>query len=376
MCPYCPYNKIPYDSSLAEPYSRAIRKELDLLSRQMGQVEIDSIYIGGGTPTTLINELGPILEHTRRRFSINGPVCLETSPAETSREIVGRLRECGIDLVSLGVESFDNHLLSSIGRNYDSKAVYAAIGAILEGSFQSVNLDLLFALPGQTVGDVLADLREAEKTGANQLTLYPLFAFPYSSVGRYLKLKSVGMPPLGVRRRMYGLIYDYLVGRGFRRVSVWSFNRTDSPRYSSVTRNDYVGLGAGAGSHLPGAYYLNTFSPKAYIDCCLSGKLPRALEMAFTPTMEKYYWLYWRLYDTYIPRRQLTGIFGEQDSKVSWLLPLMRMLHLTEDIKGTVSLTKRGAFWIHLLQNYFSLNYINKVWTLAQSVPWPDRIEI
>ena len=233
----------------------------------------------------------------------------------------------------------------------------------------------MFALPGQNIASVLDDLNEALGMGPNQITTYPLFTFPYSSVGRYLKIRRVKRPGIFRLRKMYKEIHNFLAQNGYQRVSVWGFKKGDSPRYSSVTRDTYIGIGAGAGSRLPDVFYLNTFSVKDYIEASSTGRLPIALEMDMTPELAGYYWLYWRFYDTYIDRQKVCEKFGK-DAKLKVMFSLAKLLGLTKENRNRIELTERGAFYIHLLQNCFILNYIDKVWSVAMKESWPDRIEI
>ena len=375
-CPYCPYNKVTYDKSLVEPYLEAMLIEIERYHAHLGGIEISSIYIGGGTPTNLIDELGVILRRIRDRFVVTGDICIETNPSDTSEETVRKLVDYGVGLVSLGVQSFDDRYLQLIGRNYTADILHPTIASLLSSGFKSVNLDLMFALPGQSVEEVISDLRKAIASGVNQVTLYPLFTFPYSAAGRYLKLKRVKMPNIFTRRRMYRAIHDFCLENGFQRVSVWGFKRGDAPIYSSVTRDNYVGLGAGAGSYIPGAFYFNTFSVEEYIKTCLNDRLPVAFKMDFTESMAQYYWLYWRIYDTYIPKKRLFEIFGDKDKRIRPLLWLAGLFGLHEEDAEQIYLTERGAFWLHLMQNYFALNYIDKMWSIAMKEAWPQEIEI
>lgn len=375
-CPYCPYNKIMYDKNLIEPYLKAILAEIEQHYNRLGRIKITSIYIGGGTPTNLIDELGVILGRIRDRFIITGDVCIETNPSEINEEIVNKLIKYGINLVSLGVQSFNNKYLQLIGRNYKASILYPVIELLLSSNFKSINIDLMFALPGQTVREVVLDLKKAINSGVGQITLYPLFTFPYSTVGKYLNLKSVKMPNIITRKSMYYTIHNFCTDNGFKRVSVWGFIRDNVPRYSSVTRDNYIGFGAGAGSHISKAFYLNTFSVKEYIKSCLNNKLPVALKMDFTDSMNRYYWLYWRLYDTYIPKKQLFELFSKKDKNIQLLLWLIRTFKLGKEDTEKVCLSERGAFWLHLVQNYFVLNYINKIWSIAMKEPWPNEIKI
>ena len=286
------------------------------------------------------------------------------------------LRSLGINLLSLGVQSFQEKHLEFIGRPYKPSRAVEALEQVLDGNFDSVNIDLMFSIPGQTIKEIIADLDRAMALGVNQITLYPLFTFPYSTVGKYLEIKQVRMPGLLDRRRNYFHISRYLEDKGFTRVSVWGFKRQTQYRYSSVTRDGYLGFGAGAGSHLPDGFYLNTFDVNAYMDRCMDSKLPLALHMPFNPTMQNYFWLYWRFYDTHIPAGELRERFGEKDRKVRQLFRILKTLKLVKENGDDLELTLRGTFWIHLIQNLFVLDYINRTWTESMSKPFPPEIRL
>ena len=119
---------------------------------------------------------------------------------------IQKLHDADISLVSLGVQSFCSENLKIIGRNYEPAIAEHALTLLVNGGFASVNVDLMFALPGQTIGDVINDLAKAAELGASQITTYPLFTFPYTSIGKYLNLTSVRMPNLRVRRSHYQAI--------------------------------------------------------------------------------------------------------------------------------------------------------------------------
>lgn len=374
LCPYCPYNKIEYDENLVGPYLKAMLNEISLYRNFFGSFEITSIYIGGGSPVLLVDELEVILQELHKKFKITGDICIEMSPNDICRTALKKLKMNNVRLVSIGVQSFLDKHLDFIGRKYRASILDETIGNVLEIGFGSINLDLMFALPGQNIDDLSYDLERAAASGANQITTYPLFTFPYSTIGRYLRLKKVRMPRLSVRRKLYHHIHDSLIDKGFNRVSVWGFKKGTVPRYSSVTRDHYIGLGAGAGSHMPDGFYLNTFSVEDYIEKCISRKFPTALFMKFNKSMQNYFWFYWRLYDTIISKKGLYERFGKNDRKIHQLLGFFKHLDMIEEKEYHFELNKRGAFWIHLLQNYFSLNYINRIWTKAMHTAYPERI--
>jgi len=377
FCPYCPYTKIPFNIALVEPYTRAAIAEVDWWADAIGPAEITSVYIGGGTPTLALDSVTSVLRRVRERFRVTGDVCIETNPADVDNETVKQLHDADVALVSLGVQSFHPRHLAMLGRGYLPPVAERALALLAESGFASINVDLMFALPGQTVGDVTADLARATQLGASQLTTYPLFTFPYSSVGKYRRLSAVGMPDLRTRRAHYRDISRWCAQQGFERVSVWGFKQGAVPRYSSVTRDGYIGIGPGAGSHLPDGFVLNTFDFNSWIDAERAGRTAVALRMAFAGQMSGWWWLYWRLYDTRIPLDDLDEVLGQDAPKARWWLRAVEQAGLAvRRQRGYVELTEPGAFWLHLAQNHFALNYVNTVWTQARREPWPQAVSI
>ena len=378
LCPYCPYNHVPWDRDLADRYLEALLREIRYYAERLPGLEVTSVYFGGGTPTLFPEGMVRIADALGSAFRVTGPLCTETHPADLTREKTHFLRSSGFSSVSLGVESFQSRLLSLIGRRYGPSDIARSVGWLANEAFPSFNLDLMFALPEETMDELEADLNEATATSANQITVYPLFTFPYSPVGRYRKLTRISMPRFMLRRRMYYHIYDTLVSRGYQRVAVWSFQKTKRfPRFSSVTRERYLGLGPGAGSYHGPLFALNTFSLPDYCNSVAHRGHAVALEMRFSRNLQLLYDFYWRVYDTFIPAsRALENLEyrTKKERKLRTVLAIARLLKMMNIEENGYSLTRRGSFWMHLAQNYFSLRAINTIWSAAREDPWPDEI--
>lgn len=378
LCPYCPYNRILYNEELASEYLTALTREIGYYSRQLPDMEVPSVYFGGGTPTLLSHNLKKIVETLHSDFRIEGPFCIETHPADLTWNKVQSLKSMGFDSISLGVQSFQQKFLDLIGRHYTPDKIEQVLNWLERADFMTINMDLLFALPGETLEDLAADLEKATSTFVDQITFYPLFTFPYSSIGEYRKLKNVEMPNLSMRRKMYYFLYDYLIDKGYHRVSVWSFKKkAETPRFSSVTREHYVGFGPSACSYYGSLFTLNTFSVPEYIKSIGEKGHAVALETSFTERLSILYDFYWRLYDTYIPeRRELDQrTYALKDVKhLNLLMKLSELFGMLKRNGDYSSLTREGCFWIHLIQNYFSLRYINTIWSEAKREAWPEVI--
>jgi oxygen-independent coproporphyrinogen III oxidase len=234
----------------------------------------------------------------------------------------------------------------------------------------------MFALPHQAVGDVTADLDRAAQLGADQLTTYPLFTFPYTTVGKYLRLKAVRMPNLHMRHAHYLAINRWCAEHGFERVSVWGFKRGAVPRYSSVTRDGYIGIGPGAGSHLTDGFVLNTFDLESWMHATSDGRTAIALRMPFAGEMSGWWWLYWRFYDTRVPLDDLDAALGGDAAKARQWLRVVEKAGFAVHKGRQLELTESGAFWLHLAQNHFALNYVNTLWTQARREAWPLAVAI
>lgn len=376
FCPYCPYTKVPYEMTLVESYTRAALIEVDWWADRIGPAEVTSVYIGGGTPTLALSSITTVLKRIRDRFRLTGEICIETNPSDVNHITVQQMHQANISLVSLGVQSFNPEHLKMIGRQYEPSVAEHALAMLAENGFLSINVDMMFALPNQRTSSLIQGMDRAAELGANQITTYPLFTFPYTSVGKYLKLTSVKMPSLRIRRAHYQAINKWSALHGFERVSVWGFKRGSAPRYSSVTRNGYIGIGPGAGSHIPDGFMFNTFNLDSWINATRKKRMTVALRMPFKGEISGWWWLYWRLYDTRIPMDDLDATLGKDAAKARQWLSAFERIGFAVHKNGYLELTELGSFWLHLAQNYFALRYVNTLWTEARQEPWPEVVVI
>jgi len=136
-------------------------------------------------------------------------------------------------------------------------------------------------------------------------------------------------------------------------------------------------LGASGGSYLTDVLYFNTFNVEAYIQALMDGRLPIALSMDLSRAMQMAGWLYWRIYETDFVRSEFHNRFGEEYDRVygvyTWLFSKLGMLKENDD---RIVLSDRGAYWLHVLQDIFSINYISKLWGISRLEPWPESVSL
>jgi oxygen-independent coproporphyrinogen-3 oxidase len=306
---------------------------------------------------------------------------MESHPNDLSEGNLRKISSLGVDYLSLGVEALQAHHLRALRRPYSVEKAMAAIGRAVGNGFRCVNVDLMFALPGQTIDEVAEAARILVGAGVDQIAAYPIFQFEYTEMGRTNgggngRGNHRGSTILR-RRRMLAVLEGIFYGAGFRRTSVWAFTRAGTPRYCSVTVPLYIGLGASGGSYLRDVFYLNTFNVGEYIRCLEAGNLPIALSLDLTAQMQMAGWLYWRIYETRFRKSDFAKRFGlTLEAVYGRILRLLALIGFLEDTGEEIILTDQGTYWLHVLQDLFSLDYVGQLWSTSQKVPWPEMVTL
>ena len=376
ICPYCPYNKELYRPEVAARYVRAVRKEIDIYAELMGNRPITSFYIGGGTPTTMLDSgLGDILDRVYAAFNMQCDIHMESHPNDLGADNLNIISSMGVTHLSIGVEALQDHHLRTLHRPYTVNQVEAAVARAVGNGFKCVNADFIFALPNQTCGEIEQAGYTLVKMGFDQVAAYPLFEFPYTRWAQIAEARNYKDAGLFRRRKMLGILERIFYDAGFERTSVWAFTRRGVPRYCSVTVPLYVGLGASGGSYLQDIFYLNTFNVEAYIQALERGRLPIALSLDLTENVQMAGWLYWRIYETRFKRSDFRARFGKDfDAVYGKVIRPLSLVGLLKDDGDEIVLSDSGAYWLHVVQDLFSIEYISKLWGTSQQTPWPEKV--
>lgn len=376
ICPYCPYNKTLYGADIAERYASAVLQEIDRYAAIVGSRPVTSFYIGGGTPTTLLyTGLARILSHIYCRFNMQCGAHMESHPNDLSPENLSTMTALGVEYVSIGVEALQDRHLRTLCRTYQATEAQQAVERAVRAGFKSVNADLIFALPGQTKHELEDAVMTLVETGVQQITAYPLFIFPYTAWPQLAQCAHYPSYSLLQKRRMLRVVEELVYDAGYQRSSVWAFTRAGVPKYCSVTVPLYLGLGASASSYLRAVFYLNTFNVPEYIRALADGRMPIALSLNLSERMQMAGWLYWRIYETRFRKADFHARFHQDFDAVygRYLRPLS-LLGLLTDQQGEIALTDTGAYWLHAVQDWFSIDYVSTLWGTSRENPWPSTL--
>ena len=367
LCAFCPYCKTVYSREKCDRYIDALLREIELVgSRTDGRKKVTSLYFGGGTPALAADRIGEIIAALQKHFEITEGIGLELHPDNVTPDTLGKLKAAGVTKISIGIQSFLPKYQSILGRGaVDTEAM---THALREAAFETVSMDFIFALPGQTFDDLKSDIDRALAIGANHVAIYPFIDFTFTPG----KVK-----PLGKRqkRELLDIITNYCLDKGLTRDSIWTFSSVSDAKYSSMTRDNFLGFGCSATTLLKDQFKINTFSVEEYCKRIAQDKLPTSLTIRFTVRQRMIYYLFWKLYSTRLDPADFEAFFGVPLSRMyGFEFRLARMLGFLTQDKNGYRMTLKGAFYYHHYENFYTLAYIDKMWGIMREQAFPESI--
>lgn len=369
ICGFCPYCKTKYDREVCGRYMDALIREIRLVGE--GRTEkkrVTSLYFGGGTPALAADRLGEVVSVLSEYFDIREGIGAELHPQDVSLSVLRKLKEAGITKISIGIQSFAQKYQAMLGRG--GVDIEGMAKALREVSFETVSMDFIFALPGQTFEDVRGDIDLAFAGGANHIAIYPFIDFSFA---------DNDVPAMGKRekRRLLDQITDYCLSKGCSRTSIWTFSGEKSALYSSMTRDNFLGFGCSATTLLKEQFKINTFSVPEYCRLIEEGRLPTSLTLRFSLRQRMIYYLFWTAYSMRVSSSDFEEFFGVPLRRAyGFEFTLARLLGFMRKRGDIYEMTARGAFYYHHYENYYTLAYIDKMWGILRREAFPERIEL
>ncbi len=284
-CGYCDFVTAVGRKEQHEAYADALLRELELERAQLAS-ELETIFLGGGTPTfTEPRSLERLLD----ALPAAREVTVEANPETITAELAELLRGCGVNRVSLGVQSFDPVLLGVLDRSARGEDARRAVALLRKAGFDNISLDLIYGIPGQSAEALASDLAQALALEPEHLSAYELEAKPGTRFthahGAELEAQSLAM------ESYIELVVESLVGAGYRWYETANFCRPDPERDLRAQHNlgvwlghDYLGIGVGAVSTIAEQRWRNAPSVERYLTALAAGSVPeRELERVPPP---------------------------------------------------------------------------------------------
>ncbi|MDO4531488.1 MAG: radical SAM family heme chaperone HemW [Bacillota bacterium] len=278
-CLYCDFPSFAGKEGLMQGYVDALTKEIEKRAREYADRTVVSVFFGGGTPTTLtIPMLQQLMEALWKNWRVEAgaEITTEANPGTLNREMAEALREMGFNRLSMGVQAWQNHLLKELGRIHTIEVFQENYRAVREAGFQNVNVDLMFALPRQT-------MEEWQETVKNIVSLSPEHLSAYSLIIEegtpfFDKYKRGELLPAEeeLDREMYHWAVEYLNEIGYEQYEISNFaKKGKQSRHNRIywQAEEYLGMGLGAHSYLDQERFHNGYDLEEYIRAAGEGSL-------------------------------------------------------------------------------------------------------
>lgn len=296
-CPYCDFNSYGVGKGIPEKeYTAAILRELNLYSESIKGFPISSIFFGGGTPSLFTPDsigeiIGEILELASPLDSIE--VSLEVNPKTADLHKLKGLRHAGVNRISVGVQSFSERKLRLLGRINTSDDSRRILEDIIKAGFENFNLDLMFGVSSETLDEWGSDLEIALGFNTTHISAYCLTIEDNTEFEALYSVGKLPLPDDGTLTDMLSYTFEFLEEAGYRQYEISNFAKPGFECKHNLLYwrgEDYLGLGAGAHSHISlsgisswGTRWANLKNPDIYMKTVFEGKKP----LAFTEYLEK-----------------------------------------------------------------------------------------
>ncbi|MBF0698923.1 radical SAM family heme chaperone HemW [Streptococcus danieliae] len=273
ICHYCDFSKVFIKNQPVDDYLRALLTEI----RAYEPGPVDTLYIGGGTPSALsAAQLEFLLEGLASIFDISQVQewTLEANPGDLSQDKIEVMAKAGLNRISLGVQTFNDRELRQIGRMHQEKDIYENIDRLKAAGFHNISIDLIYALPNQTMEQVKTNVQKALALDIPHMSLYSLILENHTVFMNRMRRGQLNLPQEDLEVDMFHYIINSLKEAGYDHYEISNFCR---PGYESRhnlmywDNAEYYGLGAGASGYLNGVRYRNHGPIRHYLNAVEAG---------------------------------------------------------------------------------------------------------
>lgn len=282
-CFYCDFPSYTGLEHLYSAYVAALCREIADQGGILSGAVVDTVFIGGGTPTVLSGKLlAAVMDSIRQAFKLadNAEISIESNPGTAGRSMLAQLRQCGVNRMSFGVQSFSDPVLAALGRIHTAGEAVQAVELAQKAGFENLNLDLMYGLPDQSLQDLHDSLAMAYRLNVRHLSVYGLKVEAGTGFACLANQGRLNLPDDDLDDAMYEVVMDSMPKLGFARYEISNFARPGyqcSHNLKYWQYQPYLGLGAAAHSFIDGQRRANVSDVKKYIDSVSSGQPPAVL---------------------------------------------------------------------------------------------------
>ena len=273
ICYYCDFSKVFIKNQPVDSYLEHLIEEYDSYDIK----KLRTLYIGGGTPTALsAPQLAFLLEKLTDKLDLSylEELTIEANPGDLDQEKIAVLKDSPVNRVSLGVQTFNDRMLKQIGRSHLEKDIYENIANLKKAGFDNISIDLIYALPKQTMEDVKTNVAKAIALDIPHMSLYSLILENHTVFMNRMRRGKLPLPKEDLEAEMFDYIIAELEKAGFEHYEISNFSKPGFESRHNLMYWDnaeYYGIGAGASGYVDGVRYKNHGPIRHYLQAVEAG---------------------------------------------------------------------------------------------------------
>ncbi|HGC6463825.1 TPA: radical SAM family heme chaperone HemW [Streptococcus agalactiae] len=347
ICYYCDFSKVFIKNQPVDAYLQALIREF----RSYDITELRTLYIGGGTPTSISAvQLDYLLTELSRDLNLNTleEFTIEANPGDLTVDKIEVLQKSAVNRVSLGVQTFNDKHLKRIGRSHNEAQIYSTIDALKTAGFQNISIDLIYALPGQTMDYVRSNVAKALSLNIPHLSLYSLILEHHTVFMNKMRRGKLHLPTEDLEAEMFEYIISEMERNGFEHYEISNFTKPGFESRHNLMYWDnveYYGVGAGASGYLDGIRYRNRGPIQHYLKGVSEGNARLSEEvLSKNEMMEE---------ELFLGLRKKEGVsigkfeqkFGTSfEKRYGQIVQELQSDGLLKENNGFIQMTKKGLF--------------------------------
>lgn len=347
ICYYCDFSKVFIKNQPVDAYLQALIREF----RSYDITELRTLYIGGGTPTSISAvQLDYLLTELTRDLNLNTleEFTIEANPGDLTVDKIEVLQKSAVNRVSLGVQTFNDKHLKRIGRSHNEAQIYSTIDDLKTAGFQNISIDLIYALPGQTMDDVRSNVAKALSLNIPHLSLYSLILEHHTVFMNKMRRGKLHLPTEDLEAEMFEYIISEMERNGFEHYEISNFTKPGFESRHNLMYWDnveYYGFGAGASGYLDGIRYRNRGPIQHYLKGVSEGNARLSEEvLSKNEMMEE---------ELFLGLRKKEGVsigkfeqkFGTSfEKRYGQIVQELQSDGLLKENNGFIQMTKKGLF--------------------------------
>ncbi|MTT32499.1 oxygen-independent coproporphyrinogen III oxidase [Terrilactibacillus sp. BCM23-1] len=349
ICYYCDFNKVFIKNQPVDDYLDALEKEI---ARSGSHPNLETIYIGGGTPTALDTQQFNRLLKIVKKYLLNESIIeytVEANPENVTPEKLHLMKENGVTRLSIGVQTFQDEILENIGRIHHPDDAAKAVEEAKKAGFENISIDLMFGLPNQTEDMLISSIQEALKLQTEHISIYSLQIEPKTIFFNRLKKGKLTLPGQELEAQMFETLIRTLEEKGFSHYEISNFAKPGfESRHNSIywQNEPYYGFGAGSHGYIYGQRVVNSGPINKYIQrvnkrghACTATH-----QVSITEAIEEEMFLGLRMKQG-VNKQHFYEKFGRQlNSIYNGTIKDLKQKGLLEEDEDRVALTHEGLF--------------------------------